>query len=490
MRLPTFRNLSMQWKLLWMSMLASGTTLLFICAAFVTYDRVTFREVMVRQLAGQAEIVSWNSASALLFEDAAAATETLAALRAEPRVVAAGIYRADGQQFATYARQASTGTTGLPAQFGTPADGHRFGDDHLVLSRRIVGGGQPIGTVYILADLHEIQQRLTRYLGIAGMAGLASFALSLLISSWLQRRISRPLLQLAHTARTVSAEKNYAVRAVAESGDELGVLVEAFNDMLSQIQWRDAELQKAHDELEQRVIERTAQLEVANQELEAFSYSVSHDLRAPLRAVNGFARILLEDYAADLEGEAQEYLQLVRDNAQHMGQLIDGLLTFSRLSRQPLSKQPVALADLVRQVFSGLRPAQEGRHIDLKIGALPVCQSDPVLLQQVFANLLANALKFTQQREVAVIEVGCQEDKGEPVYFVKDNGAGFNMAYADKLFGVFQRLHRAEEYEGTGVGLAIVQRIIHRHGGRIWAEAAVNHGATFYFTLGGETAHA
>jgi signal transduction histidine kinase len=489
MPMPTFHNLSIQWKLRWVSMLASGTTLLLVCTAFVLYDRATFREVMVRQLAGEAEILGRNSASALVFDDPGAAAETLAALRAEPRVISARIYQADGQPFATYGRDAPTGVTVLPAQFGVPADGHRFEDAYMVLFRPIVSGGRSIGTVYILADLHEIQQRLTRYLGIASMVGLASFAVALLISSSLQRRIARPLLHLAQTARIVSAEKNYTVRVMANSRDELGLLVDAFNEMLTQIQWRDAALQQAHDELEQRVIERTAQLEAANNELEAFSYSISHDLRAPLRAINGFARIVLEEHAPHLADEAQEYLQLVRDNAQHMGHLIDDLLAFSRLSRQPLTTQLVAPADLVRQVLSDLHAAQEGRRIDLAVGDLPMCKADLALLKQVFVNLLANALKFTSQREVAVIEVGCREERGEHVYFVKDNGVGFNMAYVDKLFGVFQRLHRAEEYEGTGVGLAIVQRIIHRHGGHIWVEAAVDHGATFFLTLGGNIAH-
>jgi signal transduction histidine kinase len=486
----TFRNLSMQWKLLWVSMLASGITLLLVCMAFVFYDLVTFREAMVHQFAGQAEVVGSNSASALMFDDADAATETLAALRADPRVIAAGIYRADGQQFATYVRQTPIKAPLLPARLGGAANGHRFADEHLVLFRPIVGGKQVVGTVYIIADLHEVRQRLTRYLGLASLVGLVSFIFALVISSWLQRRISRPLLALARTARLVSAEKNYAVQVTADSRDEVGILVEAFNEMLTQIRWRDTALQQAHDELEQRVIERTAQLEAANQELEAFSYSISHDLRAPLRAINGFARILLEEHAPHMTDAAQEYLDLVRDNAQQMGQLIDDLLAFSRLNRQPLSKQPVAPADLVQQARSDLRPMQEGRHINFTIGALPLCQADPSLLKQVFVNLLANALKFTGQRDVAVIEVGCREVQGEHVYFVKDNGVGFNMAYANKLFGVFQRLHPAEEYEGTGVGLAIVQRIIHRHGGRVWAEAAVDQGATFFFTLEGDTGHA
>ena len=224
-------------------------------------------------------------------------------------------------------------------------------------------------------------------------------------------------------------------------------------------------------------------LEAANKELEAFSYSVSHDLRAPLRAVDGFSRVLLEKYEAQLPSEAQRYLRLVRDNAQQMGRLIDDLLTFSRLSRQPLKLQPVSLAKLVRQALQDLRSEQEGKRVEFEIADLPPCSADPALLKQVWLNLLANALKYTRKREVARIEIGSHAEGGEHVYFVRDNGVGFDMRYANKLFGVFQRLHRAEEYEGTGVGLAIVQRIIHHHGGRVWAEAEVDKGATFYFTL-------
>jgi light-regulated signal transduction histidine kinase (bacteriophytochrome) len=182
------------------------------------------------------------------------------------------------------------------------------------------------------------------------------------------------------------------------------------------------------------------------------------------------------------------YLQLLRSNTQQMGRLIDDLLALSHLGRQPLTRQPVAPAALVRQVLADLHSEQEGRHVDVSIGDLPVCQADPGLLRQVFLNLLSNALKFTRRREVAVVEIGCREEKGPCVYFVRDNGVGFDMRYVHKLFGVFQRLHSAEEYEGTGVGLAIVQRIIHRHGGRVWAEAEVDKGATFYFTLG-EVSH-
>lgn len=230
---------------------------------------------------------------------------------------------------------------------------------------------------------------------------------------------------------------------------------------------------------------RAAALEAANKELESFSYSVSHDLRAPLRAMDGFSRILLEEYSTKLPPDAKRYLQLVRTGAQQMSRLIDDLLAFSRLGRQTLNKQRVLPIDLVVKVLEELKDDRKDRQIDIVIGDLPACEADPALLKQVFVNLISNALKFARKRENAKIEMGSKERDGIVVYFIKDNGAGFDMKYAHKLFGVFQRLHSAEEYEGTGVGLANVQRIVHRHGGSIWAEGEVDKGATFYFTLEG-----
>ena len=227
-------------------------------------------------------------------------------------------------------------------------------------------------------------------------------------------------------------------------------------------------------------------IQALNKELEAFSYSVSHDLRAPLRAIHGFVRILLEDYGQEIQGEARRYLDLVAANAQQMGRLVDDLLQFSRMGRQPLNKQRVSASALVRRAIEQLQPALEGRAVELAVGDLPPVEGDSSLLQQVFLNLIGNAIKYTKGREPALIEVGARtEPTGDVVYFVKDNGAGFDMQYAHKLFGVFQRLHRSEEYEGTGVGLALVHRIITKHGGRVWADATVNKGATFFFTLGG-----
>jgi light-regulated signal transduction histidine kinase (bacteriophytochrome) len=244
-------------------------------------------------------------------------------------------------------------------------------------------------------------------------------------------------------------------------------------------------------ELEKRVAERTAQLEgqaeqlrAANAELEAFSYSVSHDLRAPLRAVDGFARMLELDHAGSLDASGRHYLARVRAGAQTMGQLIDGLLTFSRLQRQAMTRETVCLGDLVDDVWQDLAADRVGRVVELTVGDLPPAVGDPRLLRQVIANLLGNAVKYTRDRDPARIDVGVDSvTDTEITYRVRDNGAGFDQRYADKLFQVFQRLHRAEEYEGTGIGLALAARIIQRHGGRIRAVGAPDGGATFLFTL-------
>ncbi len=242
-------------------------------------------------------------------------------------------------------------------------------------------------------------------------------------------------------------------------------------------------LRVQNEALEHRVRLRTDELEAANRELESFSYSVSHDLRAPLRALTSFSGILLDEYASDLPQEARELVERIGRNATRMNQLVDDLLRFSRLSQQPLARKQVDVRNLVIEVLQEMRKKDGDRAVDVRVGDLPESYCDPALIRQVFANLLENAFKFTRHREETVIEVDSERVGDDIAYYVRDNGAGFEMRHSGKLFGVFQRLHSTSEFEGTGIGLSIVQRIINRHGGRIWAEAAVDQGATFYFTI-------
>ena len=634
-----FRDLPIRLKLTRISMLVSASVLLLASTGFIVYELVTFRDTMVQNLSEQSEALGINTVSALLFNDPASATTTMAALRVRPNIVSAAVYTVGGKLFARYVRSDGKTIFQLPEQMTGKEESHRLQGGSLFLFRPIISEGERVGAVYIQSDLKEMEDRLKRYASI----GVGVLAISLLTAYWissrLQGRISEPILHLAQTARTVSQEKDYSVRAAVESQDEIGQLVGTFNEMLAQIQVREEALQKAHDQLEQKVEERTrelqreiaerkrgeeelrraenflssiienipnmifvkdgknlrfvrfnkageellgyskedlmgkndydffpkeqadffagkdrqvlnegklidipeepvqtrhlgsrtlhtkkipvldaggkplyllgisediterkqaedairklnedlqaqtVQLEAANKELEAFSYSVSHDLRAPLRHIDGFSQILLEDYAGKLDDEGCRHLKRVREASQQMAQLIDDLLNLSRVTRAEMRRETVDLSRMAEIAAEALKKIQSDRKAEFVIEKGLTAEGDERLLRVALDNLLGNAWKYTGKRPQARIEVGRTNHGGRPAYFVRDNGAGFNMAYAHKLFGAFQRLHSVSEFPGTGIGLATVQRIIHRHGGRVWAESEVDKGATFYFTL-------
>jgi PAS domain S-box-containing protein len=286
-------------------------------------------------------------------------------------------------------------------------------------------------------------------------------------------------LRLRHRNGSL-AETEIRARTLRQDGQEMWSLL--IGDITERKQ-AEAAIRELNAELEQRVQKRTVELEAANKDLEAFSYSVSHDLRAPLRTIEGFASILNADYAERLDDQGRHYLARVAAGAQRMSRLVDDLLAFSRLGRTTLERQEVSPGEIVQEVLLELGEHEKARRIEIVLQDLPRCHADRGLLRQLYVNLLANAFKYTRGRDAARVEIGCLQQGEDQVYFVKDNGAGFDMNYAGKLFGVFQRLHHDAQFEGTGVGLSIVKRVVQKHGGRVWAEAAPEQGATFFFTL-------
>ena len=471
-----FRDTPIQRKLTAIMLATSGVVLLLTCASFLGYEIITFRQTSVRELGTLGEIIAANSTGALAFDNADDATEVLSALKAEKHIVAACIYTSDGNIFSKYPAQA----TADEFSKSPGPDGFRFTGGHLIGFTPIeqARGGRRLGTLYICSDLEVMSERLRLYAGIVVLVLLVSFVVAYLLARALQRQISGPLLDLAGLARAVSLRRDYSVRAIKHGSDELGALTDAFNHMLSQIEQQNAELEK-------RVRERTAELEAANDELEAFCSSAAHDLRTPIRAITGFADLILAHYGEAMPADARRYVSQIQTGSSQMGQLISDLLGFSRLGRQEISRAEVDPVKLCQSVFAELEPERRSQKVELRLGEMPTMHGDPALLRVVFTNLISNAIKYSRPRGLALVEIGAIYEQGSdvPVYFVRDNGVGFDMSNSDKLFGLFGRLHHAHEFEGTGVGLATVRRIIERHGGRIWAEASLDNGAAFLFTV-------
>jgi signal transduction histidine kinase len=330
----------------------------------------------------------------------------------------------------------------------------------------------------------SVSARRTRYVIL--LAGLLSFSILIAAGQLIQREImTRGRIEDGlHTAQELLGVK------YEEQHAELDNVMEGLHEQIRARQKAEHVIRRLNEELEDRVRLRTAELQEINGELETFTYSVSHDLRAPLRHMEGFSRLLQKDQGDKLSTDARHYLDRIRSAATHMSSLVEGLLHLSRIGRQVPEWNAIPLQALAKDVRAELTQETEGRWIDWKISPLPEVQGDPVLVRQVLFNLFSNSVKFTRKQDRAIIEIGSKEENGETVIYVRDNGAGFDPRYADILFGVFQRLHREDEFEGTGIGLAIVQRIIHKHGGRVWAESRPGHGATFYFTLPSQTRNA
>ena len=494
-------SMSLRHKMSLIILITTLTSLFVAGAAILLYDFNNYRRNWISDVQTQAELLGQTITPALQFQDPDAGKDNLNLLRIRPKVAAAAVYNARGKLFASYARSAGEKTfPELPGKDGVQMEG-----SSLVIFKRIVANGEILGTVYIRAD-YGLYNRVLGYLGIISIITILALLVGGLVSLWLQSVITKPILSIADIARRVVSERDYSGRAVKLTDDEVGNLADAFNNMLEEIEQSTRELQASNRELareseerhrareevlrlnealEQRVSDRTAQLQMINQELESFCYSVSHDLRGPLRAIDGFSEALEEELSETvLSEDAQRYLGRIRAATQRMGQLIEDLLNLSRVSRTEISRQELDISSVAEEVVRNLQLMEPQRDVDVSIWPGMRATGDQRLIRVMLENLIGNAWKFTNGRDEARIEVGSMPDNGSTVFFVRDNGSGFDMAYSDKLFGAFQRLHSASEFPGTGIGLATVQRIINRHGGRIWVDAAPGKGARFYFTLG------
>ncbi len=495
-------------KLTWMNMLVSGAALLLACAAFIGYDTVTFRENMVRNLSTQSQIIGSNSASALLFNDPQSAENTLSALKAAPDILSAVIYTPDGRPLASYTRDQNDQIPAPPSIASDQIEIHLLRSSEIVLVRSIVFQGKPTGTVYIRSDLAELNRRLKRYAGIAALVLFASLMAALLVSSIFRRAVADPIVKLAEVAKIVSRDKNYAVRATPTgSRGELAILIDAFNEMLTQIQQSETALRKAHDGLELRVQERTAELEAAKKEVEAFSESVlrakeeveraskfkdqflstmSHELRTPLNAVLGFSDLLTEERYGPLNERQRRYINHIHTGGKHLLTLISDILDLSKIEagRMELAIESLRVETVFGEVLSAMRPLADKKSQVLSKNAEPVLvvRADSTRFKQVLMNLLGNAIKFTP--DGGRIEVAARLVAGQVRVEVRDNGPGIPPGEQKRIFEAFYRLRESgQKTEGTGLGLAITHRLVELHGGELSLESQVGQGSCFYFSL-------
>lgn len=491
-----FKDISIKRKLTVIIITTSTAALFLAGTASFIYELVTFPKNLSQHLVSLADVVGNTSAAAILFNDNKTATETLSALQATPNIVMAQVYRKDGTVLANYVRKDEQ-TARLAVAKGF--SGENFMPGYVDVFRPISVGAEQVGGIGLRSDLREREARLWAY----GQTGLIVLCLSLLaalgVAAVLQRVISLPILNLARIVRDISEQHDYSKRAVKDTGDEIGSLVDSFNNMLTQIEARDSALIQVQGDLEQRVrdlqrevaerqraekglAEKTVELQRSNAELEQFAYVASHDLQEPLRMVSSYTQLLAKRYRPKLDDSALEFIDFAVDGVKRMQTLIQDLLQFSRVGTRGKQFAPVNCEAVLQTVLLNLAGRIRESGAVIRQDALLLVQGDEGQLIQLFQNLLGNALKYRSEK-TPEIYVSCQPQVDSLLFSVKDNGIGIDPQFSERIFVLFQRLHGKGEYEGTGIGLAICKKIVERHGGKIWVESETGQGANFKFTL-------
>ncbi len=475
---------SIKRQLLAGTFLTSLVVLLLSCVILVSYELASYKRTMAQNLRILSAILAENSSTTVAFKHQDLAKKVLQSLKAQPDVVAAAFFDENGKLYASYPSPPPPRfSPTFPGRFGLHVEGRS-----LVVWQPLTQNGAQVGTLFIKEDLRGMYGRLLVYsvfllLLLAGCAAVA-----FLLAKFFQARISQPILSLADTARLVSENKDYAVRAHKTSHDELGLLTDAFNEMLEQIQQRDAALREAQQqleryatELERRVTERTARLREMIGELEAFSYTLTHDLRAPLRSMQGFASALQEDYQGKLGPEGADYIQRILTSAHRMDLLIQDVLTLSRISRAEMTLKRVDTECLISGIldsYPGFQRPQADIHVE---GPLPPVLANEAALTQCISNYLTNATKFVKPGVAPHVIISAKETNGDVEIDFRDNGIGVPAEAREKIFGMFERLSR--DYEGTGIGLAIVKKAAERMGGAVGVNSQLGKGSTFWLKL-------
>ncbi len=505
------QNMSIKNKLVFIIMATCITALLLGSVIQLIFERSEYRKETVDSISCYADIIGDNCKAALAFEDAEDAKETLKSLDAEPSIVFACVYTKNGKMLAQYQNP------DVKEVFSSPVcmqEKQLFDSNYFKLYKNVKDNGETVGIVYIQADLSQMKAMLWLKTAIIAIIGLVCTFAAFIVSSNLQKFISKPILSLAEVAKAVSEMEDYTTRAVKKSNDEVGSLIDAFNEMLEQIQQRDSALVEAKEQLETKVRERTAELSTANskltseieerkkvmeslkyvnnkliqsnQQLQEFTYVASHDLREPTRKISSFGQMLAESLGDKLENDDKENLNFMIDGAERMQQMIEALLTYSRVSTKGVTSEKVDLNEIIKQLKE-LELAVKLEETNGTVSVpepLPEVFADPAQVRQLLQNLISNALKYHKKDVVPEVTVRAQkQDNGMVRLEIQDNGIGIKAEQYKNVFIMFRRLHSRSEYEGTGIGLAVCKRIVERHGGEINVSSVCGQGSTFWFTM-------